>query len=106
MVRKILVPEKNTVVVELPDDYIGKEIELLMFPINDSQQTTAQDMTMEEVKTFFNRFNVDMTDFKFNRDEVNEAQDMMTGNLKQKLEGYTFDSNGYKFNRDDANDYD
>jgi hypothetical protein len=72
MVRKILVPKKNTVVVELPDDYIGKEIELLMFPINERNNATAQDMTMEDVSAFFNRFDVDMTGFKFNRDDAND----------------------------------
>ncbi len=80
MIREIVTPTENTYVLRLPDEFIGKSVEVLAFPLT---ETNPPSETPNE------------TDISARMER-----------LKKSLEGYTFNSGGYKFNREEANDYD
>jgi hypothetical protein len=77
MIRTILKSNKNSVTLQLPDDLVGKMIEVIAFSIEDANTIIKDSVPKEISATAF----------------------------KNKIKEYTFNSGGYKFNRDDANDY-
>ena len=77
MIRTILKSNKNNLTLELPDDLVGKMIEVIAFSIEDTKVIENDDM-LKETRVAI---------------------------LKDKLKNFTFNSGGYKFNRDEANDY-
>lgn len=72
MYRKIIKAEKeDDLQIQLPKEYLNKEIEVIAFELTDEQlQKKKEDI--QEAIDFFNSISVDMSDFKFNRDEANE----------------------------------
>lgn len=40
MLRKIIIPNEEKLVIDLPKNYIGEEIEILIFPIPSEMDTT------------------------------------------------------------------
>ena len=77
MIRTILKSNKNNLTVQLPDNMVGKLIEVIAFSIEDIN---------EKVK------------------DATPKEDRVAA-LKNKLKNFTFNSGGYQFNRDEANDY-
>lgn len=77
MIRKIITPQERTYVLELPEDFVGKEIEVLAFEVEEGLVKSEGDSVKLSVETLFSRF-----------------------------EGLTFDSKGtYTFDRSEATDY-
>jgi hypothetical protein len=76
MIRKIIIPTEKTYTIELPEEFIGKQVEVLAFEVENQVDKLSQPKykTVEE--------------------------------LKKALEPYTINMQGYKFDRDEANDYD
>ena len=77
MIRTIVKSDKNSLTLNLPDDLVGKVIEVIAFSIEDAK--------------------VDIEDTSTKKEKVKL--------LKNKLKNFTFNSGGYKFDRDEANDY-
>lgn len=76
MIREILKPEKNSLTLQLPDDLVGKMIEVIAFSI-ESSSAAGQ-----------------------NQDAEHKVAD-----FKTRMKNFTFNSGGYRFNREEANDY-
>jgi hypothetical protein len=66
MVRELIVPDKNMVSVLVPDDYIGKTVEVIAFAVDES---TGKEFISNPT---FNALKIDTLNFHFNRDEANE----------------------------------
>jgi hypothetical protein len=77
MLRKVLKADKNSLTIRLPDDLVGKRIEIIVFSIDNTKSPTNNVISKEDNVTI----------------------------LKGKLKKFTFNSGGYKFDRDDANHY-
>jgi len=77
MLRTILKSNRNSLTLELPDDLVGKTIEIIAFSVEDTGHTEGETVN----------------------------KDTKVAILKDKLKDFTFNSGGYKFNRDEANDY-
>lgn len=77
MMRTILKSNKNSLTLELPDDLVGKMIEVIAFSVEESKSIDKK---------------------------ISPKEDRIHA-LKNKLKDFTFNSGGYKFNRDDANNY-
>jgi hypothetical protein len=77
MIRTILKPNKNSLTLQLPDDLVGKMIEVIAFSIEDSKAAI--------------------------KDGSSKA-DRITA-LNKSLKKFRINSGGYKFDRDEANDY-
>ncbi|MDB4904666.1 MAG: hypothetical protein JWQ63_3947 [Mucilaginibacter sp.] len=75
MIRTILKSDKKSLTLQLPDDLVGKMIEVIAFSIEDTS-STIKDSTPGET-------------------DVNA--------IKNKIKNFTFNSGGYKFDRDEAN---
>jgi hypothetical protein len=68
VIRTVITAEKNTIILSVPDDYIGKQFEVIAFaidePVKQRKWATAKDV--------FNALKLDTRGFKFDRDEANE----------------------------------
>jgi hypothetical protein len=68
MIRTVITAVKNTLTLPLPDNYIGKQVEVIAFTIDEGKK--AAHTKKKEVR--FNAVKLDTRGFKFNRDEANE----------------------------------
>jgi hypothetical protein len=67
MVRTVLTADKQTLSFQVPVNYIGKQVEVIAFAIDEPVKETR-----ERKKRIFTTIKTNVTDFKFNRDELNE----------------------------------
>lgn len=76
MIRKIIKPKtKDQLHFKLPEEYLGKEIEVIAFDIeqNGNDNKNLKSRSYEEIKSHFDKgVLVSTKDFIFNRDEANE----------------------------------
>lgn len=73
MFRKIFKAEnKEDLLVELPSEYLNKQVEIIAFQISDDEDITTEKTDLDEAVKFFDSIHADMSNFKFNRDEANE----------------------------------
>jgi hypothetical protein len=68
MIRTILTASRNDLTLNLPDDFLGKEIEVIAFVIEEVKTKTTK---LKGIKTF-SAIQLDTRSFKFNREEANE----------------------------------
>ena len=78
MIRKIVIPQERTLVLELPEEFVGKEVEVLAFAVEEeasthenSPATHKKPERLQKIRDTFSKYRVDMSDFKFDRDEAN-----------------------------------
>ena len=78
MVRTILKPEKNSLTIKLPDNFVGKVIEVIAFEIeqisNDKTAVLEKKKRIEAINKPLNKHRVDLSNFKFDRDEANDYE--------------------------------
>ena len=73
MFRAIITPNQTSLTIELPQELVGKPVEVLAVEIDKLGSALPKTKpTPEEIASFYDQFQVDMTGFKFNRDEANE----------------------------------
>jgi hypothetical protein len=70
MVRQIIKPSSTDVYISIPDDYVGKTLEILAFTLDETNQKNHEDHT-NSINTLYDNIRVDFTDFAFDRDEAN-----------------------------------
>ncbi len=68
MIRTIFTPNTNDVTLALPDNFLGKKIEVIAFVVED---TTTEVAPPKKLKNFDN-IQIDTNTFTFNREEANE----------------------------------
>ncbi len=66
-IREIIIPKSNKLELNIPDNFIGKTIEVIAFEIEDNIQT--ENVLKEKT---FNAIKLNLSEFKFNREEANE----------------------------------
>jgi hypothetical protein len=66
MIRELIVPDANTVLISLPDEYIGKTVEVIAFAVDESN------IKANRRTPVFGALKIDTSNFHFNRDEANE----------------------------------
>jgi len=74
MLRQIVIPTENEYVLHLPDEYVGKKVEVIAFEIDENGYSNENDRekTEQDARKFFDSIRIDMSGFRFNRDEANE----------------------------------
>lgn len=70
MIRTVVTANKNRVVLALPDNYIGRQLEIIAFAIDEPVKQTKRALA----KDVFKALKFDTRGFKFNRDEANSRQ--------------------------------
>jgi hypothetical protein len=68
MIRTIITPNEQTISFDIPEDYIGKQIEVIAFAKDEG--IAVEKATKKKVT--FTALSIDTRGFKFNRDEANE----------------------------------
>lgn len=72
LLREIIKPKKTSYTMRLPEEMVGKTVEVIAFEINgeESKPTKAQRLLMIEELTKSSM--VDLSGFKFDRDRAND----------------------------------
>ena len=71
MYRKIFKAEsKEDLKVELPEEYLNKQVEVIAFQVEDEYFHIKQKKAKEAIE-YFNTIEIDMSNFKFDRNEAN-----------------------------------
>jgi len=68
MIRTTLVPDSVKVMFPIPQEYVGRELEIIAFPIE--KDSTIHTLSPARKVTFTN-FGIDATAYKFDREEAN-----------------------------------
>ncbi|HEY9258251.1 hypothetical protein [Chitinophaga sp.] len=68
MIRTIIIPHQQSISFDIPEDYVGKQIEVIAFA-KDEGNTKAKPAKQ---KVTFTALSLDTRGYKFNRDEANE----------------------------------
>jgi hypothetical protein len=68
MIRTVFTAHKNILTLPLPDNYIGKQVEVIAFMIDEGKEMLQN----KKKGVSFNAVKLDTRGFKFNRDEANE----------------------------------
>ena len=66
MLRQIIIPEQKHIVLELPDDYLHQEVEIIVFPIKTTRDSTV---APADPLAVFDDYQ-ECFDGKFNREEL------------------------------------
>jgi hypothetical protein len=66
MLRTVFTPQNDNFVFPIPTEYIGKELEILVFPTAD-----ILPKSWTPKKATFNAISIDTRQYKFNREEAN-----------------------------------
>ena len=56
MIRKIITPKDNNLIIKIPNEYIGKEIEYIVFPINDSKIEHSKKIDIDSIGGILNKY--------------------------------------------------
>ena len=76
--RKVYKPHsKKDLMLQLPDEYIDKEIEVIAFSVNEKDELnkgSREKLTMDEVERFFDNYRTDLSGFSFNRNDANDYE--------------------------------
>ncbi len=68
MIRTIVTAQGNELTLTLPDDFLGKEIEVIAFVIDEAIQKSEKEVSF----TVLNVTNEQKVNYRFNRDQANE----------------------------------
>jgi len=73
--RKIKRNGRNKITIELPDDFKGENLEIIIKSdlekiLPEAENQKADDNLRSELRKFYADFKVDLSKFKFNRDEL------------------------------------
>lgn len=71
MIREIIVPAENKVTLQLPDEMVGKEVEIIAFELGKTSGTEAP-ASLKNIQEIFEGCRVNLSGFVFNRDEAND----------------------------------
>ena len=69
MIRTIITADRNNLTLLVPDDFLGKKIEVIAFVIEEAKVKVIDDL--KKIKTF-STIQLDTKGFMFNREEANE----------------------------------
>ena len=77
MLREIITPKEASFTMRLPDEMVGKTVEVIAFEIDQiSPPKRPQDIEkskkIETIDKALSKHRVDLTAFKFDRDEAND----------------------------------
>lgn len=71
MVREIIKPQESLITVQLPEDMVGKTIELIAFEIEQDDRVISKQDRIKRIEELTKNTRVDLSNFKFDRNEAN-----------------------------------
>ena len=73
MIRKFLVPQERTYVLELPESFLGKEVEVLAFEV-ERKKDAVSSKSLKDIEEELVGLTVNDPGFAFDRDEANNYE--------------------------------
>ncbi|NJK98978.1 MAG: hypothetical protein HC905_32340 [Bacteroidales bacterium] len=67
MIRTVVKADKNIITLNLPNSYVGKQVEVIAFTVDEPKQKQE----LKKAKSF-TTVNINAKGYKFNRDELYE----------------------------------
>ena len=67
ILRQVMIPSKENSTISIPSEFYGKEVEILMFPLNNIKAGQNSD----NLNNIFDKYLFSFGNYKFNRDEAN-----------------------------------
>ena len=74
LIREIIYPTENNYTLRLPDEMIGKQVEVIAFEIEKTPKKSTQN-NLKDIQDIFRDNRIDLSNFKFNRDEANNYEE-------------------------------
>jgi hypothetical protein len=74
LIREIIFPTENTYTLHLPEEMIGKQVEIIAFEIEKTPEDTKK-KNIDDIKAIFKDSLIDLSNYKFDRDEANNYED-------------------------------
>jgi hypothetical protein len=74
LIREIIFPTENTYTLHLPEEMIGKQVEIIAFEI-EKTPLESQKKNIDDIKAIFKDSLIDLSNYKFDRDEANNYED-------------------------------
>ena len=72
MLREIVIPHSENYNVKIPPEYIDREVEILVLPMDTSKSKDNMSNDLLKNKKKLTAISIDTKHFKFNRNEANE----------------------------------
>lgn len=74
MYRQIIIPESSSILLNLPANFIGKQVEVIAFEIEEpfTKKEQKKKSDRQELEEYFSKFRFDVKNLKLSRDEANE----------------------------------
>jgi hypothetical protein len=77
ILREIITPKSPVITMRLPDEMVGKTVELLAFEVDAEvfqPSTLTRQQRLEQIKALTASSLIDLSHFKFDRDEANDYE--------------------------------
>jgi hypothetical protein len=71
LLREIITPTQSAVTVFLPEEMVGKTVEVIAFEIGVQPEKTTREERLAHIEAITGKHRVDLRNFKFDRDEAN-----------------------------------
>jgi len=75
MLREIITPKERSVTVLLPEEMIGKTVELIAFEVAEKEKKLTRPQRLKRIESLTESTLVDLSGFTFNRDEANDYEE-------------------------------
>jgi hypothetical protein len=75
LLRQIIKPKKASFTMRLPDEVVGKTVEVIAFEINGGKSTLTKAQRLLDIEELTKSSLVDLSGFKFDRDSANDYGD-------------------------------
>jgi hypothetical protein len=72
MLREIIKPTKASFTMRLPEEMVGKTVEIIAFEVNSETSLSTKAQRLAEIEELTKSSLIDLTGFKFDRDSAND----------------------------------
>ena len=72
MIREIVKPKGNKYVLNLPDEMVGKTIEVVATEVEEEKPLILAKKSFEQLNKELEGLTINLSNFKFNRNEAND----------------------------------
>ena len=72
MLREIIKPQKASFTMRLPEEMVGKTVEVIAFEIDEAKPMSTKTQRLEKIEELTKSSMVDLSGFKFDRDSAND----------------------------------
>ena len=72
LLREIITPKKRSVTVRLPEEMIGKTVEVIAFEIETAKKEPSRAQRLRRIESLTKSSLVDLSGFTFDRDVAND----------------------------------